>query len=147
MLEEKYNKYLVSSFWYILAIGLGYIITFFGNIVFTHVMSQEHYGLYTNYYSVVVLLCPFVGANLFIGLQNGFFDYKEKQKEFRACILFLSFIFFLLVSGLTILLNIVFSVNFSTPILVLALIHAYAFFVITYFNYYENLCNSYKIML
>ena len=26
----------------------------------------------------------------------------------------------------------------------MALIHAYAFFVITYFNYYENLCNSYK---
>ena len=108
-------------------------------------MSQEHYGLYTNYYSIVVLLCPFVGANLFIGLQNGFFDFKQEQKKYRSCILFLSFIFFLAFSILTIILNKVFSVNFPIIILIFALIHAYSFFIINYFNVYENLCNNYKI--
>ena len=145
MFENKINKYLVSSFWYILAIGTGYLISFGGNILFTHIMSQEHYGLYTNYYSIVVLLCPFVGANLFVGLQNGFFDFKEKQKEFRSCVLFLSVLFFLVFSALTLFFNKAFSVNFPTIILLLALIHAYSFFVINYFNVYENLCNNYKI--
>ena len=84
MTEKRINKFLSSSVWYLGATIIGYAVTFFGNIVFTHIMPQEHYGLYTNYYSIVTLAGPFVCANLFVGLQNGFFDFKDRRKEFRS---------------------------------------------------------------
>ena len=142
------NRFLLSSFWYAITVSLGYVIVFFGNIIFTHLMSQEYYGLYNNYYSIVALMGPFVGANLFVGVQNGFFDFKEDKEKFRASILFLSFLSFISFSSLSIIfvlfVNTVLVKKISLIVLLLALLHAYSFFIINFYNVYENLSNHFK---
>ncbi len=119
------------------------------SILFTRVMSQEHFGLYTTYYSVVALIAPFVGANLFVGLNNGFFDFKKDRKQFRASVLFLSFLVFIGIAFIFIVLIGIFN-RLSTKqlsyfVLVFALLHAYSFFVINFYINYANMENRYKI--
>lgn len=149
MFNLKINKYLLSSLWYMVAIGVGYSISFIGSIVFTHLMDTNSYGLYTTYYSVVSLSGPFVCGNLFIGLQNGYFDFKENRTDFRASVFFLSLIIFLIILCICFLIcffvNAVTKYNYSESLLLVALIHSFSFFVINYFNTYENLCSHYKL--
>ena len=144
MAEKRINKFLLSSIWYIIATVVAYSVAFFGNIVFTHLMPQEHYGLYTNYYSIVTLLLPFVGMNLYVGLRNGYFDFRECRNEFRSSLLFLSFLILILTSTVVIFVFLFFSKIFSVSIIVFALLHAYSFFVINFFNVYSTQNNNYK---
>lgn len=149
MFNFKINKYLVSSLWYMVAIGVGYSIAFIGSIVFTHLMDTNSYGLYTTYYSIVSLSGPFVCGNLFIGLQNGYFDFKENRTEFRSSVFFLSLIIFLIISFICFFIccfiNKFTKYNYSELLLLIALIHSFSFFVINYFNTYENLNGNYKL--
>lgn len=148
-MKDKTSVFFNASIWYIIANCLGQGIMLLSSIIFTRIMSQEHYGLYTTYYSVVALLTPFVGANLFIGLQNGYFDFKEDRKQFRASVLFLSFLVFIGISfvliSLTCLLNRISTKQLSFFVLIFALLHAYSFFVVNFYNNYANMENRYKI--
>jgi O-antigen/teichoic acid export membrane protein len=112
-------------------------------------MSQENYGLYTTYYSVVVMLVPFVGANLFVGLNNGYFDFRENRKQFRASVLFLSFIVFICLSFVLVVLTCIFNKistkQLSVFVLIMALLHSYSFFVVNYYNNFANMENKYKV--
>ena len=148
-MNKKTSVFFNASIWYIIANCLGQGIMLLSSIVFTRIMSQEHYGLYTTYYSVVALLTPFVGANLFIGLNNGYFDFKEDRKHFRASVLFLSFLVFIGITFvlilLTCLLNRISTKQLSFFVLIFALVHAYSFFVINYYNNYVNMENRYKV--
>ena len=148
-MNKKTSVFFNASIWYIIANCLGQGIMLLSSIVFTRIMSQEHFGLYTTYYSIVVLFAPFVGANLFIGLNNGYFDFKEDRKNFRASILFLSSLIFIFVAiisiAFTYFFNKVSNKSLSIVILIFALFHSYSFFVITYYNNYANMENRYKI--
>ncbi|MDD5929238.1 MAG: oligosaccharide flippase family protein [Spirochaetales bacterium] len=148
MKELKINKFLISSIWYLFAIVGGYSIAFIGNIIFTHIMTTNEYGMYTTYYSIVSLAGPFICGNLFVGLQNGYFDFKENRKNYRASVFFLSFIIFCITSLLSVFicfsLNKLFSFNKSLIFLFIALLHSYLFFIINYYNTYENLEGKFK---
>lgn len=148
-MNKKTSVFFNASIWYIIANCLGQGIMLLSSIVFTRIMPQEHFGLYTTYYSIVVLFAPFVGANLFIGLNNGYFDFKEDRKKFRASILFLSLLIFIFVSVFSITFTCIFNKvsnkTLSIVILIFALFHSYSFFIINYYNNYANMENRYKI--
>jgi len=148
-MHKKTSIFFNASIWYIIANCLGQGIMLLSSIIFTRIMPQEHFGLYTTYYSIVVLFAPFVGANLFIGLNNGYFDFKEDRKRFRASILFLSLLIFIFVSvcsiSFTYLFNKISNNSLSIIVLIFALIHSYSFFVVTYYNNYANMENRYKV--
>ena len=148
-MAEKKKSYTTAALFYIIANCIGQGFALLSNIMFTRIMSQENYGLYTNYYSIVSLLTPFVGVNLFLGLNIGYFDFKENRKQFRASIAFLSLIVFIFFSIFTILIFLVLKhfniITFPILILSAALIHAYSFFVVNFFSNYENMENHYKI--
>jgi O-antigen/teichoic acid export membrane protein len=145
----KKNKYLISSVWYIVANSLGLGIYLLSNIIFTRIMPQQEYGLYSTYYSVVTILVPFVGMNLFVGLTNGYIDFSTKKEEFRGAVFFLSIIVFCIflsfISPVKKILNNYFKINISSLLMILALIHAYSFFVVNYYSTYLNMENAYKI--
>ena len=148
-MNKKTSVFFNASIWYIVANCLGQGIMLLSSIIFTRIMSQEHFGLYTTYYSVVALLTPFVGANLFVGLNNGYFDFKENRKQFRASVLFLSFLVFVGTSFILITFTNVFNKvstkNLSIFVLIFSLLHAYSFFVINFYNNYANMENRYKV--
>ena len=148
-MNNKTSVFFSASIWYIIANCLGQGIMLLSSIIFTRIMSQEHFGLYTTYYSVVALLTPFVGANLFVGLNNGYFDFKEDRKQFRASVLFLSFLVFIGFSFFLIILTAVFNristKQLSIFVLIFALLHAYSFFVVNFYNNYANMENRYKV--
>lgn len=148
-MKMQLNRFLTASIFYIFANSLGQGIILFSSIIFTRIMSQEHYGLYVNYYSVVALFTPFVGANLFIGLNIGYFDFREKRNEFRASLTLLSLIIFIIFSSIVILsaflIKYFFNQTFSLFMLLFALMHAYSFFIINFYNSYVNMENRYKI--
>ena len=75
MTKRTKNLYVNASLWYIVANVLGQGIVFLSNIVFTRIMSKTDYGMYSTYYSIVAMLTPFVGANLFVGLCKGYYDF------------------------------------------------------------------------
>ncbi len=68
------NEFFNATFVYILANGIGQGTTLLANTFFTRYMSQNDYGLYSNYYSYVAILTPFVGLNLYFGLMNAYID-------------------------------------------------------------------------
>lgn len=148
-MNNKTSVFFNASIWYIIANCLGQGIMLLSSIVFTRIMSQEHFGLYTTYYSIVSLIAPFVGANLFISLNNGYFDFKEDRKQFRASVLFLSFLVFMGVTLFLIVATGIFNKlstkNLSYFVLIFALLHAYSFFVVNYYNTYANMENRYII--
>lgn len=148
-MQSKTNGFIKASFWYIVANFLGQGIVLLSNIIFTRIMNQNDYGLYSTYYSIVALLTPFVGANLFVGLNNGYFDFKENRKDFRGAVFFLSLIVFIAFSGVFLLLQKfllpIFNINIPFIIGIFTLIHAYSFFIVNYFNNYENMENHYKV--
>lgn len=137
------NAFVNASFVYILANGLGQGTTLFVNTFFTRYMSQSDYGLYSNYYSLVAILVPVVGANLYDGLAVAYMDYREKIYEFRSSLLLL----FILWGGFAsfILLAFKFFFDWKMPLLcvILALIHACGFFAINYYLQSMNMENQY----
>ena len=86
------NVYFNASLVYIIANGIGQGTTLLANIFFTRYMSKSDYGLFSNYYSYVSLLVPFVGLNLYYGLMNAYLDYKDEIHQLRSSLIPLSLI-------------------------------------------------------
>lgn len=139
------NKYVKASTFYILGNGIGQGLVFLSSYVFVRIMSQDDYGLYGNYYSIVSILGSLVGANLFVGLNIAYIDYKNDIKRFRSSNMFLSTLVLLGVSVLAFLVNLLIPSPWPVAVLVFALLHAYGFFVINYFNNSANMENKYLI--
>lgn len=139
------NTYVKASTFYILGNGIGQGLVFFSSYVFTRIMSQDDYGLYGNYYSIVSMLTPLVGANLFMGLNIAYIDHKNDIKRYRSSNLFLSSIVLVLVSLFSLLVNAFIREPWPILLLLFALLHAYGFFIINYFNFSANMENKYLI--
>lgn len=142
--ERKINLFFKASVWYVVGNGIGQGMILIGTVIFTRMMSQSSYGLYSAYYSIVSIFTTLVGANLFIGLNNGYIDYADRIHNFRASVLILSSFVFLLFSGAVFLLR--FALGLQVPLLLtaFALIHSYAFFVVNYHINSLNMENRYR---
>lgn len=149
MTKRTKNLYVNASLWYIVANVLGQGIVFLSNIVFTRIMSKTDYGMYSTYYSIVAMLTPFVGANLFVGLCNGYYDFKDDRLNFRGSVFFLSILVFICFSSVFLLTQRfvlpLFNIQIPALIGIFTLIHAYSFFVLNYYNNFANMENRYKI--
>ncbi len=144
-MKHKINPLLKASIFYIFGNGLGQGVILLGTIIFTRIMTQKDYGLYSTYYSMVSIFTTLVGANLFIGLNSAYIDYRDEIHRVRASLLVLSMLVFSVVCGCTMLINLLCRLDIPTFMLVMALFHAYSFFVVNYFNYSANMENRYKI--
>lgn len=141
---SKINPLLKASIYYIIGNAFGQGMILLGNVIFTRIMRQTDYGIYSTYYSMVSIFTTIVGANLFVGLNNGYIDYKSDIRKFRSSILVLSTIIF---GGITLVCfvgNFAFNINTSYFILGFALVHAYSFFVVNYYNYSATMENQYR---
>lgn len=137
------NKYLNASLIYILANGLGQGTTMLANVFFTRYMSQADYGSYSNYYSFVSLLVPFVGINLYTALTNAYIDYKSTIYKYRSSMLLLSLFGFVITGMIMILIKTVIGLSLPLICVVLSVVHAYGFFLVNYYIYSMNMENNY----
>lgn len=144
-LKQKINPLLKASVFYIIGNGIGQGVILLGTIIFTRIMTQNDYGVYSTYYSLVSILTTLVGANLFIGLNNAYIDYASDIHHFRASVLVLSSLVFSITTALVLLGKIIIDSEISSFIIIMALVHAYAFFVVNYFSYSANMENRYQI--
>ena len=119
-------------------------MTFLGIIVFTRLMDQNDYGLYSTYYAYVSVVTVLIGANLHYALNNAYIDKKNRIKEFRKSVLCLSFVIMILSSVVVLLAGKILLNEFSVFIIVMLLLHSYGFFVINYRMYSANMENDYK---
>ena len=142
--NKKTNPYIKSSFIYLLATALGQGISFIGIIVFTRIMQKAEYGEYSTYYAYVSILTTLTGGNIYLALNNAYIEYHSKIREFRKSALGLSVVVMLIVSSVALFINAYFYRQFDTMIAIACLLHAYAFFVITYRIYSANMENDYK---
>ena len=142
--NKKINPLLKSSIIYIVATIIGQGMTFLGIIVFTRLMDQNDYGLYSTYYAYVSVVTVLVGANLHYALNNAYIDKKNRIKEFRKSVLCLSFVIMILSSVVVLLAGKILLNEFSVFIIVMLLLHSYGFFVINYRMYSANMENDYK---
>lgn len=145
MQKKKINSYFTASIFYMLGNGFGQGLMMLSSIIFTRIMTKGDYGLYSTYYSVVSILNTIVGANLFNGLNNAYLDYKSDIKSYRASNLFLSTLVFLSVSVVCVIINLLFLKKLSYFLMFMALVHAYSFFVVNYYNYSANMENKYIV--
>lgn len=143
-ISQRINPLFKASIFYIIGNGIGQGTILLGTIIFTRIMTQTDYGIYSTYYSIVSILTTLVGANLFIGLTNGYIDYAKNIHQFRASIMSLSTIVFLIFSTLILFSNAIIKTKIPVFLIVFALIHAYSFFVVNYYNYSANMENRYK---
>ena len=144
MSNKKINPLLKSSIIYIVATSIGQGMTFLGIIVFTRLMDQNDYGLYSTYYAYVSVVTVLIGANLHYALNNAYIDKKNRIKEFRKSVLCLSFVIMILSSVVVLLAGKILLNEFSVFIIVMLLLHSYGFFVINYRMYSANMENDYK---
>ena len=128
--NKKINPLLKSSIIYIVATIIGQGMTFLGIIVFTRLMDQNDYGLYSTYYAYVSVVTVLIGANLHYALNNAYIDKKNRIKEFRKSVLCLSFVIMILSSVVVLLAGKILLNEFSVFIIVMLLLHSYGFFVI-----------------
>ncbi len=137
------NPFVDASFVYILANGIGQGTTLLANTFFTRYMSQSDYGLYSNYYSLVAMLVPIIGANLYDGLTNAYMDYRNKIYDFRSSLLLLSGIWGILAACLII--GLYSFTGWSMPLagVILAVVHAYSFFTVNYYLQSMNMENQF----
>lgn len=142
--NKKINPLLKSSIIYIVATIIGQGMTFLGIIVFTRLMDQNDYGLYSTYYAYVSVVTVLIGANLHYALNNAYIDKKNRIKEFRKSVLCLSFVIMILSSAVVLLAGKILLNEFSVFIIVMLLLHSYGFFVINYRMYSANMENDYK---
>lgn len=137
------NKYVKATTFYILGNGIGQGLVFLSSSVFTRIMSKDDFGLYGNYYSIVSILAPLVGSNLFMGLNIAYIDYKDDIKRYRSSNLFLSTIVLIIVGIVSLVVNCFLPEPWPLLIVLFALLHAYGFFIINYFNNSANMENKY----
>ena len=86
--NKKINPLLKSSIIYIVATIIGQGMTFLGIIVFTRLMDQNDYGLYSTYYAYVSVVTVLIGANLHYALNNAYIDKKNRIKELNLYCVF-----------------------------------------------------------
>ncbi len=144
-MKQKINPLFKASIYYIFGNGIGQGLILLGTVIFTRIMTQEDYGIYSTYYSIVSILTTLVGANLFIALNSAYIDYKEEIHSVRTSLLGLSLMVFLGVCVGTLSMRVAIGSDISIFMLVMALVHAYSFFVVNYFNYSANMENKYKV--
>ena len=137
------NVFLNASFVYIVANGIGQGTTLLANIFFTRYMSQSDYGLYSNYYSYVSLLVPFVGMNLYFGLMNAYIDYKDDIKRLRSSVLMLSMVGLIVTTVAMFAIDMTIGLTMPLVCVFIALLHAYGFFLVNYYIYSMNMENRY----
>ena len=137
------NVFVNASIVYILANGIGQGTTLLANIFFTRYMSQRDYGLFSNYYSYVSLLVPFVGMNLYCGLANAYIDYKNVIHKLRSSLLLLSLSGLAVTTLAMILLKLTVGLSLSMICIFLALAHAYGFFLVNYYIHSMNMENRF----
>lgn len=137
------NEYFNATFIYIIANGIGQGTTLLANIFFTRYMSRGEYGLYSNYYSCVALLGPFIGLNLYYGLMNAYIDYKDDIKNFRSSVLLLSLLGLTGTTFILLIVNGTLNQIVSNIVILLCVIHAYGFFLVNFFIQSANMENKY----
>lgn len=137
------NAFINASFIYILANGMGQGTTLLVNSFFTRYMSKSDYGLYSTYYSLVAILVPIVGANLYEGLTNAYMDYRDEIHNFRSSLLLLSAIWGSSTSCLIIGFRLIVGGSMPIACVAFALIHAYSFFAVNYYLQSMNMENQY----
>lgn len=135
------NEFFNATFVYIITNGIGQGTTLLANIFFTRYMSQSDYGLYSNYYSYVAILVPFVGMNLYFGLTNAYMDYKEDIKRLRSSVLILSVIGLVITASVMLVANMIIGLTIPVVCIILALAHAYGFFLVNFYIYSMNMEN------
>ena len=141
---RKLDPKIIASVIYTIATVIGQGMTFLGIIVFTRIMPQSEYGNYSTYFAYVAILEVFIGANLFVSLNNAYIDYTDDILEYRKSVLFLSAFICLAVNLLCFLANVLIFNGFSGLIIIIASMHAYGFFVLNYRTYSANMENDYK---
>ncbi len=142
--SSKINPILKASIYYIIGNAFGQGMILLGNVIFTRMMCQTDYGIYSTYYSMVSIFTTIVGANLFVGLNNGYIDYKREIRKFRSSVLFLSTIIFGGITFVCFVGNSLFHFGSSPLILGFALVHAYSFFIVNYYNNSATMENQYR---
>lgn len=145
MKKLKFNSYINATIFYIFGNGIGQGLILLSTIIFTRIMTKEGYGIYSTYYSTVSILNTLVGANLFNGLNNAYIDYKDDIHNYRSSNLFLSTLIFLGISVICICGNLIIGQALPFFLIVMALIHAYGFFIINYYNNSANMENRYVV--
>lgn len=142
--RSRLNPFVKSSLIYIIATIIGQGMTFVSIIVFTRLMPKEAYGNYSTYYAYVSIFIVFIGANLYVSLNNAYIDKKQTIHQFRKSVLMLSLFIMLGVSSLALVILGLIVKKFSVLIIVFAALHSYAFFVVNYRTYSANMENDYK---
>ena len=142
--QQKINPLFKSSLIYTLATFIGQGMSFVSIIVFTRLMPKTDYGNYSTYYAYVSIFIVFIGANLYVALNNAYIDKKETIHQFRKTVLMLSTIIMLGMSLLAWVLLCLILQKFTAFIIIFATLHSYAFFIINYRTYSANMENDYK---
>lgn len=142
--EMKVNPLIKSSVIYVIATIIGQGMSFLGIIVFTRLMEQADYGEYSTYYAYVSVLTVLIGANLHYALNNAYIDQKERIREFRKTILFLSLLIMLMITVVALLIGPIVLKSYSFFVIAMLAIHSYSFFVVNYRVYSANMENDYK---
>lgn len=140
--EKKISPLIKASLVYVIATAIGQGMHFVEIVVFTRLMDQSDYGEYSTYYAYVSILTVLIGANLYYALNNAYIEKRNEIKEFRKSTLILSVIIMVLVALLLFIGNSLVSRQFPNMIVIMAILHSYGFFVISYRVYSANMEND-----
>ena len=131
-IKEYYlrNTNLKAGIWYTFSNIVNKAIAFFVMPIFTRLLLPEDYGMVNTYIAWVGIISIFVGLCLHVCIMTAYRDFKEDFNQFMSSIFFLSFIVFIVISGIIFLIINIFDLNFPMILTVFALIQSYSEFII-----------------
>lgn len=81
---------LKTGFWYVISNFLGKGIAFITTPIFARMMSETHYGEFSNFASWLSTLFLITGAELYGTLNRAYYDYTEDYDKYVSSITYLS---------------------------------------------------------
>lgn len=138
------NRDLRATVWYFGANLFLKAFAFLTIPIFTRLLSTEDYGYVNNYSAWVSIFTVFIGLGMNAALNSIQKKGGEDFKQFQSAVLFLSFLGFLVISGVLFAARAVFQIDLSPKLFLLALLQAYAAFVISFISQEFMLQGKYK---
>src|SRR5690625_3077385 len=93
-------------------------------------MTTSDYGIVNTYLSWVTILSVVVGLSLGSSIRSAYIDFKDDMERYISSIFFLSFINFVVVSGLIIIISYLFFEQIDVILVILCLIQSFMTYII-----------------
>lgn len=126
------NNVAKVGIWYLVGNAFNSAISFLTIPIFTRLLTPSDYGIVGTYLSWVGIVTLFVGLSLGSSIRIAYVDFKNDLERYMSSVLFLSFLNFIILSFLILIISMFLKTDVNIWLIILCLIQSYMSFIVSY---------------